>query len=403
VSDRLEMLAKLALAVEQKRQFNAREQLVGPRGPAGDAGVGVQTAYVRGDRLYVTLSTGVEIDAGAVRGPQGIQGLRGEKGDTGERGERGDVGPQGLQGKAGADGVSVADARLDGAVLVLALSDGRDLVVGDVQGPPGTPGAPGTAGMRWAGQWAPSARYAAGDVVEHGGSSWIALRDSQGRAPQLGGNAEWDVLAKAGRPGPAGPRGSGGSGGGGSGTVASVATGTGLTGGPITTTGTVALADTAVTPGAYGGAAKVGTFTVDAQGRLTAAGDTNIAIAAGAVSGLATVATTGAYADLSGKPTLGTLASQDATNVSITGGSVSGSVVSGNITGNAANVTGTVAIANGGTGQTSASAAINALLPTQSAQSGKYLQTDGTNASWASVSSGGVTLAEARKVASLRL
>ncbi len=35
------------------------------------------------------------------------------------------------------------------------------------------------------------------------------------------------------------------------GTVTSVATGSGLTGGPITTTGTVSLADTAVTPGSY--------------------------------------------------------------------------------------------------------------------------------------------------------
>lgn len=61
-----------------------------------------------------------------------------------------------------------------------------------------------------------------------------------------------------------------------------------------------------------------------------------------------------------------------------------------NTTGTAANVTGTVAIANGGTGQTTANAAINALLPSQSSQNGKYLTTDGTNTSWATVS-GGVT------------
>lgn len=59
-----------------------------------------------------------------------------------------------------------------------------------------------------------------------------------------------------------------------------------------------------------------------------------------------------------------------------------------NTTGTAGNVSGTVAIANGGTGQTTASAAINALLPSQTGNNGKYLTTDGTSASWATVSGG---------------
>lgn len=71
--------------------------------------------------------------------------------------------------------------------------------------------------------------------------------------------------------------------------------------------------------------------------------------------------------------------------------SISGSQISGNISGNAANVTGTVAIANGGTGQTTANAAFNALAPSQTGNAGKVLSTDGTNTSWVTSGSGTVT------------
>jgi hypothetical protein len=49
-------------------------------------------------------------------------------------------------------------------------------------------------------------------------------------------------------------------------------------------------------------------------------------------------------------------------------------------------LSGTLAIANGGTGETTASGAINALVPTQTGNSGKVLQTNGTVVSWADAS-----------------
>jgi hypothetical protein len=66
------------------------------------------------------------------------------------------------------------------------------------------------------------------------------------------------------------------------------------------------------------------------------------------------------------------------------------------ITGSPITTSGTLAISysgtalpilNGGTGETTANAAFNALAPSQATNSGKYLTTDGTNTSWASVAS----------------
>jgi len=65
---------------------------------------------------------------------------------------------------------------------------------------------------------------------------------------------------------------------------------------------------------------------------------------------------------------LGTIAIQDASGVAITGGSVTG------IT--------DLAIADGGTGASTANAALNNLLPSQTSNSGKYLKTNGTDTSW---------------------
>lgn len=64
------------------------------------------------------------------------------------------------------------------------------------------------------------------------------------------------------------------------------------------------LADSGVVATTYGSASNVPRVIVDAKGRVTGASNVAIGIAAGAVSGLAAVATSGSYNDLSNKPSI---------------------------------------------------------------------------------------------------
>jgi hypothetical protein len=87
--------------------------------------------------------------------------------------------------------------------------------------------------------------------------------------------------------------------------------------------------------------------------------------------------TAGTYGSASQVPVFVTNAQGQVTSVTNTSIAISGSAVSGNISGNAANVTGTVAIANGGSGQTTAQLAMNAFAG--AVTSGSYLRGNGTN------------------------
>jgi hypothetical protein len=89
------------------------------------------------------------------------------------------------------------------------------------------------------------------------------------------------------------------------------------------------------------------------------------------------IGTAGTYGSASAVPVFTTNAQGQVTGVTNTAIAISGSAVSGNISGNAANVTGTVAIANGGTGQTTQQTAINALAG--AVTSGQFLRGNGTN------------------------
>jgi hypothetical protein len=175
------------------------------------------------------------------------------------------------------------------------------------------------------------------------------------------------------------------------------------------------------TAGTYGSASVVPVLTTNAQGQVTSVTNTTIAISGSAVTGnisgsagsvanaltigtglggtsydgsaAVTITNTGvtsltgtaSQVTVSGSTGSVTLSLPSPINVDTSGNagtvtngvytngsyvdptwiaSLSGSKITGNIPGNAANVVGTVAIANGGTGQTTANPAFNALAPT---------------------------------------
>jgi hypothetical protein len=120
------------------------------------------------------------------------------------------------------------------------------------------------------------------------------------------------------------------------------------------------LGDTGVASGTYGDASTVAQFVVNSKGVITAATGVTIQINASGITGLAPVATSGTYASLSGLPTLGTLSSQDANSVAISGGTISGvTFIASDVTISGGTISGItdLAIADGGTGASTASGA----------------------------------------------
>lgn len=127
--------------------------------------------------------------------------------------------------------------------------------------------------------------------------------------------------------------------------VGTYTAGTGLT----LTGGVFSITNTSVVANSYGAADKTLTATVNAQGQLTALADTAIAIANTQVSGL------------------GTMSTQDANNVAITGGAIDGATIGG-----ATPAAGTFTTANATTFDTNVAAAGVTL-------SGVTLAADGTD------------------------
>jgi hypothetical protein len=110
----------------------------GANGADGQDGVGIDTAFVSLDSLYILLSNTTLINTGHVRGPQGIQGVPGTPGANG------------ANGADGQDGVGVDTAFVNIDTLYVILTTGDTINTGYVRGPQGIQGVPGTPGANGA-------------------------------------------------------------------------------------------------------------------------------------------------------------------------------------------------------------------------------------------------------------
>ena len=114
-------------------------------------------------------------------------------------------------------------------------------------------------------------------------------------------------------------------------------------------------------------ATTAGTVTTAAQPSITSVGTlTGLTVNStivGSIDGNAATATNVDYLGLTGTPTIWNQNTTGTADLAIA-------------------LTTTLPINKGGTGQTIAKSALNALLPTQVAKGGKYLRTDGVNALW---------------------
>jgi len=387
-------------------------------------------------------------------GKDGRDGKDGKSGRDGLKGDKGADGQAGRDGVDGVDGVSVVNANIDfDGSLIISLSDGRELNVGEVVSADIAEKIKVISTMSTNGAIAVKEE---GTTITSGVKSFNFV--GTGITATTSGDDVTVTVAS------------------GSGTVTSVAatagTGISITGSPITTSGTLNITNTAPdqtvvltagtginTSGTYPsftvtnsapdqtvaltagtGISTSGTypnFTIinsapDQTVALTQGGTTtitgtypNFTISSAdqfqgtvtSVTGTSPVASSGgATPDISLAASYGDTqnpyASKTANYVLAAPNGASGvptfraivaadiPTLNQNTTGTASNVTGTVAIANGGTGQTTATAAFDALAPSQTSNSGKYLTTNGTTTSWATISATGTVTSVAATVPS---
>ena len=151
--------------------------------------------------------------------------------------------------------------------------------------------------------------------------------------------------------------------------------GTGLT----LTSNTFSITNTAVTAASYGSATQVPTFSVNAQGQLTLAANTSIAIAASQITSgtIASSLLTGSYTGITG---LGTLANLSVTNP-----------ISGSLSGNATTATSSTNLLGGAVGNVPYQTASGATTFLATGSNGQVLTLNAGVPSWATPTSGSVS------------
>ena len=209
--------------------------------------------------------------------------------------------PQGVAGNAATITAGTTTTLSPGSSATVTNSGTSSAAVFNFGIPQGTAGATGPIGMNWRGNWSSGTTYAINDGVFDvpTGSSYIAIASSTNQEPP---NASyWNLVASKGANGT------------GSGTVTSVAASVpsflSISGSPVTSAGTLAIGYSGTALPVANGGTGATTLTGYTYGNGTNAMTASTTIPNTAITGL------------------GTMSTQNATSVAVTGGTINGTSI----------------------------------------------------------------------------